>query len=203
MEFPVRGCQSGLSGAKCASTSFPTTGGSYNHVCGRIVGYQKGATDGFDVRKNAKSTIDDPYMDGLSLTHGLERSRQHVWSFVAAYNDEVCYTDKTCPYSNNESNRSHSIPSFAGQKYFCDTGRSEPGFSLNTTYDSDPLWDGRSCAARSICCEFNTPPCFYVTLPRTTSDDLEPRICINDGHEVEDIIIICRVIRIPYFLTMN
>ena len=45
----------------------------------------------------------------LLITHGLERSRQHVWSFVTADYYEACYTDINYPCCNNESNWSHSI----------------------------------------------------------------------------------------------
>ena len=40
---------------------FSTNGVSYQHVCGRARGYQKGSTDAFR---------DSYYVDGLSITHG-------------------------------------------------------------------------------------------------------------------------------------
>ena len=39
------------------------------------------------------------------------------------------------------------------------------------------LWDGEGCVPTSTCCEFNRPPWFCTTLPQSTTDDLELRIC--------------------------
>ena len=51
--------------------------------------------------------------------------------------------------------------------------------SLRALFFADsPLWDGESCVF-SICCEFNNPPWFTKTLPSTTSDNIELRICIH------------------------
>ena len=71
---------------------------SCSTVCGRIIGYQIGSTDAFcpfqsrcNYRRNDDPaiprayTIDDVYVDGLSLTHG--HPREHIWTFAAAIND--------------------------------------------------------------------------------------------------------------------
>ena len=86
IESPVRGCRSGLRSNACASASF-STGGSYNHVCGRILGYQQGTNDAFQPLSYTNTSIEQVYLDGLSLTHGPSGSRQHIWSFVAALSD--------------------------------------------------------------------------------------------------------------------
>ena len=64
----------------CSSTNFSTNGISYQRVCGRARGYQKGRTLGF-FKSSGGATIDD-YVDGLSITYN-SNSRQHIWTFAS------------------------------------------------------------------------------------------------------------------------
>ena len=64
---------------QCHSTLYSTSEHSYNRVCGRVIGYQFGHTDAFELRSHA--TIDQPYVDGVSFTHGNPRS--HIWTLAA------------------------------------------------------------------------------------------------------------------------
>ena len=64
-------------------------------------------------------------------------------------------------------------------------------FTTYTLYANDPLWDGQGCGATS-CCELSyppgvTPPWFCKQLPQTTTDDIEVRICGDQGTANEDI----------------
>jgi len=80
------------------------------------------------------------------------------------------------------------VPSFVGQNYFCESGLTQVG-SLRHGYfwpDGDPLWDGRGCGPTSSCCTFNSPPWFNVTLPSPTTDNIEVRICSNEGSQSDD-----------------
>ena len=55
----------------CSYVTFPTNGASYSKVCGRVYGYQKDTTDGFERHSHcANCTIDQQYVDGVSITHG-------------------------------------------------------------------------------------------------------------------------------------
>ena len=68
----------------CYSANFSTNGISYQRVCGRTRGYQKGDTITFwgsHFRYNRG--IDQSYVDGLSITYS-SNPRQHIWTF--AYN---------------------------------------------------------------------------------------------------------------------
>ena len=184
IESPVRGCRSGLSRTACASAFF-STGGSYNHVCGRILGYQQGTNDAFDPLTYTNPSIEKAYLDGLSLTHGPSGSRQHIWSFVAALSDTTdSPTQNNCPCSKSGT-WPHDVPSFVGSNYFCDSGN-EKGYSAfyGQVFANDPLWDGEGCGFTSTCCEFNNPPWFYANLSATTSDNLELRICGDSGEDV-------------------
>ena len=52
---------------------------AYSRVCGRIIGYQFGATQVF-VRYDLGqvTTIEGQYVDGVILTHGAPGARQHI-----------------------------------------------------------------------------------------------------------------------------
>jgi len=52
------------------------------------------------------------------------------------------------------------------------------------------LWDGQGCYRdEDKCCEFNSPPWFFVTLPQATSSDLEMRILFDESAQNENIIV--------------
>ena len=71
-------------------------------------------------------------------------------------------------------------PLFVGNDYFCESGHTTSSFSgFPVLFPNDPLWDGEGCVS-STCCELNNPPWFTKTLPSTTSDDIELRICLHD-----------------------
>ena len=75
------------------SVFFPTNGVSYQHVCGRARGYQKGSTDGFTA--DHSEPIDSSYVDGLSITHGIPR--QHIWSYAIGLTDSGNDRRNNCP----------------------------------------------------------------------------------------------------------
>ena len=60
----------------CHGTFYPT-GHAYTKVCGRVIGYQVGQTDAFASHR----TIDQAYVDGVSITRGSPRT--HVWTLTA------------------------------------------------------------------------------------------------------------------------
>ena len=180
IEDPVRACAGKSTG--CHSAFFSTDQFTYNHVCGRVMAYQQGSPDGFNFWDTSTKTLEGLYMNGVSLTYGAVGSRQHIWSFVAAAyeTDNPYYTQPTC--TNTNYNWPHQVPSFIGNNYFCDSGNRGPGFQVKTYLD-DPLWDGKGCGQYSTCCQLNYPPWFCTSLPQPSSDDLELRICIDDGSE--------------------
>ena len=70
----------------CSHTFFSSMNITYSHICGTIEGYGYNSTDGFGrngtVRPDNR-TIDDNYVDGISLTYGEMPNRTHIWTFVA------------------------------------------------------------------------------------------------------------------------
>ena len=78
---PRRLCGKRSSGASCESAVYSTFSINYSHVCGRVIAYQYGSPDAF--HESASQTIEGPYVDLVSVTHGSPVSRQHIWTFAA------------------------------------------------------------------------------------------------------------------------
>ena len=156
----------------CSSASFSTNGISYQRVCGRARGYQKGATLGlylayipFD-----NITIDDSYVGGLSITYS-SNPRKHVWTYAAG-NSETTSNFGNCPCASSPGRGS---PSYIGENYYCESASvSSP--TISTYYFNDILWDGAGCTS-GTCCDNTIQPWFHRQLNETTQDDLEARIC--------------------------
>ena len=161
--------------AGCWSTFYNTGGSPYSSVCGRIRGYQFGAEAAFYSNHNRQQDINGYYVDGVSLAHGDNNTRTHIWTFAAAPSEiyDGRFTQSFCRCVTEQA---PPPPSFVGNNYFCESG-CNIAWVIGTAifYPDDPLWDGQNCV--SDCCQFNTPPYFTRTLPAPTSDDIELRIC--------------------------
>ena len=181
---PKRRC--GRAGGGCSSAMFNVNGIRYTNVCGKVIGYQQGSPDGLGrYYGNRALTIDDIYMDGISLTHGRE-PRQHIWTFVAAIHEvTTSFRQNMCPCTNVNNTATIPIPPYVGSDYFCDTA-SETTFEYKF-YPDDPLWDGQGCGTPNTCCSFNNPPWFMKELPSSTRDDIEMRLCGDEGISNEDV----------------
>ena len=165
----------------CFSAMFSTYGISYSHVCGRVIGYQYSAPTAFDT---SIVSINSPYVDGVSLTHGPPGARQHIWTFAAGYAEQQA-SNLGCPCTD----RQVRVPTFVGNDSFCESGNPVRGSTSAILYN-DPLWDGEGCASPP-CCELSYPPgmtapWFCKELPQTTTDNIEARICRNNIHGNED-----------------
>ena len=181
---PKRLCAMNIDGGGCSSATFNLHGIRYTHVCGKIIGYQQKTPDAFvPYYRNRHLTIDDQYVDGISLTHG-HNPRKHIWTFVAAF-DEVLNGPNICPCTNIHNPLTIPIPPYVGSDYFCDTA-SETAYQFKF-YPNDPLWDGHGCGRLNTCCAFNNPPWFMKELPSPTSDDIEMRLCADQSRDDEDI----------------
>ena len=162
----------------CDSAIFPVYGGQYSSVCGRIKAYQWGSTDAFWYYHDGHATtIDEDYVDGVSLTHGSPR--QHIWTIAAGATEIQPTSKKVCPC---DANINIMVPAFVGEDYFCESANEEYE-SHNILYSDDPLWDGENCRSSSTCCTFNSPPYFVKHLPAPTSDDIEVRICLSGADD--------------------
>ena len=164
----------------CTSTKFTSHRVPYSRVCGRIIGYQFGKTNAFDEYNDHSSTsIDTYFLDGIVLTYGSPRC--HIWTFAAGFS-QYERGSHGCPCNNGFS---EAVPPYIENDYFCDSGHqynTDPPFTYLT---SDPLWDGSGCV-RGSCCQFNSPLWFCKDLPEYTTEDIELRLCLDEGNGNED-----------------
>ena len=116
------------------------------------------------------------------MTHGSPC--QHIWSFVGGLDEG--HLGSICPCVTGSTSGTR-IPVFVGQNYFCESGLTRWDGSFGIFYpNGDPLWDGQGCGPTSSCCTFNSPPWFNVQLSSPTTDDIEVRICGDEGIRNED-----------------
>ena len=169
-------CRAPSDSAGCYSTFFSTNGVSYQHVCGRARGYQKGSPDAF--LHNTQS-INSYYVEGLSITRG--NPRQHIWTYAAGPTDNANIPCCNCPCAAIPG---PAPPSFVGTNYYCESGTGS-SFSNSAYYFSDPLWDGAGCSASNTCCSNTNQPWFYRQLSGMTQDDIEVRICLVEPFSVD------------------
>ena len=98
---PKRLCAMSINGGGCSSAYLDVQGVEYSRVCGKIIGYQQKSPDAFrSYYRNRALTIDQNYVDGISVTHG-QNPRKHIWTFAAALH-EISSTHPTtlCPCTN-------------------------------------------------------------------------------------------------------
>ena len=175
-----RACGRNVTDVGCSSLNY-TSEGSYTHVCGRARGYQFGSTDGFQ-RHGGGTTINDTYVDGLSITRGSPR--KHIWSYVAGHHEQItgAIQPRQCPCAGSGYDFQHK-PHFVGEDYYC-----ESGFVDNPSSEiawEDPLWDGEACKqSNNTCC--NDYGWFHKEV-NLTSDDIEVRWCCDESKTTEDV----------------
>ena len=167
----------------CDSVTFTTYGVQYKRVCGRVRGYQFGSPDALRAHVcPAPCTIDDPYVDGVSITHGASQ-RKHIWTYGAGiYEDET--TASICPCNGTGG---ESPPSFVASDYYCESGLNHSPWRPSVLHSNDPLWDGKDCnGLEGTCCDPPNLPWFCKELPQPTTDYLEVRVCGDQSLSDED-----------------
>ena len=171
-----RMCGRGSSSPGCSSVFFPTFEIPYSKVCGSIIGYQFASPNAFFAYQlDPNITVDDVYLDGVSLTYGSS-PRKHVWSFAAA--DEL---STYCPCTNADRSLPFSpLPTFVKRNFFCDSSNFNGGDTC-----SHLLWDGRGCSPKNSCCQ-DYNHWFCVNLDEIVIDDIEMRLCGNEDTMNED-----------------
>ena len=181
MQESHRRCLRDTEDIGCTSVVYPTNGIAYSRVCGKIQAIQESHPAGFRPYIGRPSlTLEDSYVDGVSLTHGPVGSRKHIWTFATSYSDN----SMQCSCSD-----SHKVPPFVGPDFFCETGsRAEMEYE-DITFEDDPLWDGEGCDSQADCCMYNNPPWFCKELPEPTTDDIEMRVCLNEHPIYGDVLI--------------
>lgn len=161
----------------CSSVIYSLNDIEYRKVCGKVIAYQVSRPTGFSANT---MSIEDNYLDGVSLTYGSQR--QHIWSFVIAANEDSMNSDQKC--SCIYPSFAVSTPDFVGNDYFCDTAALNETGTDHVFYNEDPVWDGAGCGHLNACCRFNSPPWFYKELSQPVIDDIEMRVC-REGNRLE------------------
>ena len=157
--------------ASCQSAYSEEISFEYSKVCGRVIGSGSETPDAFLRFISNQTTIEDNYLDGVSVTHGAPGSRTHIWSFGAGHPASILLNLVfRCPCDNSDLGQAPLPPSEVGENYFC-----------STTYSGDRLWSGSDCNSASSCCSFHNPPYFSVQLPSPTTDQIELRICTDEA----------------------
>ena len=65
----------------------------------------------------------------------------------------------------------------------------EVGDQVHLVYFYIAFYIAAGYASTSTCCSFNNPPWFHKQLPSATTDNIEIRVCRDEGRHNEDIAI--------------
>ena len=179
-EDSVRVCGRPVGGAGCDSVQYSVDNYAYTRVCGRVTGYQFASPDASShivYNPTPGNAINEPYLDGVSITHGSPR--QHIWSFYGSVNTLQCCSQ--AHITNMEA------LGFIGNNSFCDTGNPEHRPWGGTLFTYHPLWEGITrCRDSETCCSPHSGPWFHVTLDVPSIQDIEVRICSDQHTNNED-----------------
>ena len=170
-------CTDMRTSAGCTSVTFPTHMLPYTKICGSARGYLFGSPDGF----TGRNSLDSSYVDGLVVTHGSPRD--HIWTFAVGVSKNRNFVTRryNCPCALYPG---INAPPFVGEGYFCESGVN--GHWVAHWYLDDPLWDSQGCVSGSTCCD-RGGPWFTTTLSQEASDDIEVRLCLDEGKNNENI----------------
>ena len=179
----IRACgRPATSFESCPGVHYPT-GHKYQRVCGRIIGYQVGTPGAFHSIYSVQqpTSLNDAYVDGVSVTFGSPRS--HIWTLAAGVTEGSYQIPKPdCPCSRVNAT---PAPEYVGNSYFCESGGNDKLGDIDCIYSHDPLWDGQQCEGQ-CCGGEKSPPWFKVVLSQSIADDIEIRICGDEGTHNED-----------------
>ena len=180
-EGNVRACgrKIGTNVKGCASAYFSSLGIRYSQVCGRVYGYQHATPDG--AYNGNQDRIDVAYIDGVSVTRGYPR--EHIWSFIGGVSElSSQYPILVCPCTQGSKQK---IQNFINDNYFCESGNPDKNYAFKF-YPNDKLWDGKNCNNNEAgCCKKSGRPWFHRKLS-VSSDDIEVRVCGDQGAKDED-----------------
>ena len=173
----------GQSANGCQGTLFSALGLSYSRVCGQLRGYQSGSPDAFGPYYNHGNQINEGYVNGASITYGTSVVK-HIWSFANGPALQFdAHPHSTCPCNTGSTAQ---VPPFVGSDYYCETGNNGAGVPSGFFFN-DPLWDGQQCdGVEAPCCTHPNMPWFIKTLVETTTEDIQLRLCNNQGISDEE-----------------
>jgi hypothetical protein len=163
-----------------ASVFVPSPIGAYREVMSSALAYQRSSSDAF----HPPSTIDESYVEGLSITTGSPR--QHLATFASGYSDTVgCGTMISlcnCPCLGGVAPPAFIAPG----GYRCEAGaQATPG--TDVLIRPDPLFDGSelpdACEAEASAAPIRT------TLATPVTTDIEARLLRDEPDQGEGLAI--------------
>ena len=162
----------------CKSTTFNTSGVPYTEVCGFVAGYQYKTPDAFHGKS---ASIDSTYVDGISITRGTPR--KHIWSYAAGVTSgTIGGSDCPCNVGGPDN-----VPTFVKDNWYCESGNPTNQVEYKF-FPDDVLWDGKKCTLKEPpCCTIPSLPYFRTDVEGISTDNIELRVCHNQGFNDEDV----------------
>ena len=170
----------------CSSVTYPVDGIRYSKVCGQARGYQYYSTNAFKQVRSDINDINSHYVEGVSITYG--NPRRHIWTYACGLSDDHNHDNGAynCPCAKYPG---ESPPAFVGLDYFCESGITGSYEDNRRIAIEDPLWDGDGCGPGNSCCAQAGMPWFCRTLSQEVSEDIEVRLCSDEGISNEEVYI--------------
>ena len=164
-------CRRTNTSAGCSSVIFPSSGMSYSQVCGTVRVHPAGTPDAFFFIKRNDQSVNQNYVDGVSLTYGNNSNRNHIWTYTSATRHRILNTlHSGCEICN------HNKPTFIGTDFTCTIASCDDENVCRRT-----LWgnETQQCFGNET---------FYRQLSESTIDNIEMRVCRDQGRSDEDIL---------------
>lgn len=159
---------------------------SFSEISGYVLADHRGKMDGFYPAPGPSLTLDDTYVDGVSITLGnSSSSRQHIFTYAIG-RDELPRVE-SCPCHGSPVS---IVPYFVEFDYHCDSSYA-PYAASTQNVGSRVLWSGKDCGEGSVCCNSADVPWFFRVLPHNIRDEpVEIRILSDAADHGEEMILV-------------
>ena len=124
-------------------------------------------SDNDRILRNNQS-VNQNHVDGVSFTHGTNPDRTHIWTYIAAI--KFGNAISRCTICDKDK------PFYIGTNFTCTTGHCTAWPCLNNAIWTDRL----PCAGNEA---------FHRRLSESTTDNIEMRVCRDQGRHDKDILI--------------
>jgi hypothetical protein len=149
-------CHRDTARGSAVSASFDAYGITYEEVTGELVAYQYASSNAYWYASGR--TVEDIYVDGISITVGASGSREHVFTYAVGMTMSTGYA-YDCPAIGG-----NSPPSFVGSDYLCGSGNSTSTWAY--AWYSSAIFSGDTFQA--------------AVASGSTADDVEVRLMCDE-----------------------
>lgn len=149
----------------CTSIIFSTNKRNFTEICGHVDAY---TIRGMDAFKNLTASVDDYYVDGISILTKSSPTK-HVWTYAIGRSN-TSRRGQNCPGKDPSA---IEPPSFVGNSYYCDD-------NYKSLKADQPLWSSNhKCTHNETECVDDKPeqPWFHYKTKTTLNDDIVVKIC--------------------------